>query len=130
MMKGRFREKTNSSCPPSFRSMKAQKNDTLAGLKPLRGAVIDGNKVRLREKKLTDVRADYRWQSDPELSKLDAAPALIMSFALYLLDYTAIMHEDSQHRYPLAVETGTVNTSATARCMISMRSRARARSAL
>jgi RimJ/RimL family protein N-acetyltransferase len=85
--------------------MKAQKNETLAGLKPLHGATIAGNKIRLREKKLTDVRADYRWQSDPELSKLDAAPALIMSFALYLLDYSAVIHEDRQHRFPLAVET-------------------------
>lgn len=85
--------------------MKPQKDATLAGLKPLHGAVIDGKKIRLREKRLADVRADYRWQSDPELSKLDAAPSLHMSFALYLLDYSAIIHEDNQHRFPLAVET-------------------------
>ena len=85
--------------------MKAQKNGTQPGLKSLHGAVIEGKKIRLREKRLADVRADYRWQSDPELSKLDAAPSLHMSFALYLLDYSAVIHEDSKHRFPLAVET-------------------------
>jgi RimJ/RimL family protein N-acetyltransferase len=82
-----------------------KKMDIVAGLKPLRGAVINGEKIRLREKKLTDVRADYRWQSDKELSRLDAAPPLNMSFALYLLDYSSIVHEQCSNRLPLAVET-------------------------
>jgi RimJ/RimL family protein N-acetyltransferase len=85
--------------------MKAQKSNIPAGLKPLRGAIIPGEKIRLREKKLTDVRTDYRWQSDAELAKLDAAPALVMSFTLYLLDYTTVIHDHSQDRYPLSVET-------------------------
>ena len=85
--------------------MKAQKNYIPAGLKPLHGAVIPGEKIRLREKKLTDVRTDYRWQSDPELANLDAAPTLVMSFTLYLLDYTSVIHDHSPDRYPLAVET-------------------------
>ncbi len=74
-------------------------------MKPLRGEYITGEKTRLRDKKLGDVRADYRWQGDPELSKLDAAPALIMSFALYLLEYSTTLHENHYQRYPLAVET-------------------------
>jgi RimJ/RimL family protein N-acetyltransferase len=82
-----------------------KKKDSLAGLKPLSGAVINGEKIRLREKKLTDVRADYRWQSDQELSRLDAAPPLNMSFALYILDYASIVHEYNSYRLPLAVET-------------------------
>lgn len=85
--------------------MKEPKNIAPAGLQPLRGGTITGNKIRLREKKLSDVRADYRWQSDPELSKLDAAPTLSISFALYLLDYSSILREDNQHRFPLAIET-------------------------
>lgn len=84
--------------------MKAQKNNTLAGLKPLHGAV-EGEKILLRDKKLTDVRADYRWQADAELAKLDAAPALVMSFALYLLDYSSAIHDYSENRYPMAIET-------------------------
>jgi|WetSurMetagenome_2_1015567.scaffolds.fasta_scaffold52438_3 RimJ/RimL family protein N-acetyltransferase len=82
-----------------------KKKDMLAGVKPLNGAVINGEKIRLREKRLTDVRADYRWQSDQELSRLDAAPPLNMSFALYILDYSSIIHEYSSYRLPLAVET-------------------------
>src|SRR4030042_1614339 len=85
--------------------MKLRKTDTLAGLKPLRGSVIAGLKTRLREKKLSDVRSDFRWQSDPERAKLDAAPTLIMSFAIYLLDYASVLHEHDHYRYPLAVET-------------------------
>ena len=85
--------------------MKLRKIDTLAGLKPLRGSVIAGLKTRLREKKLSDVRNDYRWQSDAELAKLDAAPTIIMSFAIYLLDYASALHQHDHYRYPLAIET-------------------------
>ncbi len=71
----------------------------------MHGGKITGEKIKLREKKLSDARADYRWQCDPELAKLDAAPMLIMPFALYLLDYTSVAHEYDHYRYPLAVET-------------------------
>jgi len=85
--------------------MRLGKSCTLAGFKPLRGAVISGSKVRLRDKKLSDVRNDYRWQADPELARLDAAPVLIMSFSLYLLDYAAALHQSQLNRFPMAVET-------------------------
>jgi RimJ/RimL family protein N-acetyltransferase len=85
--------------------MKLGKSSTLAGFKPLRGDIVPGRKTRLREKKLSDVRNDYRWQADPDLAKLDAAPALMMSFSLYLLDYAAALHQSQANRYPLAIET-------------------------
>jgi RimJ/RimL family protein N-acetyltransferase len=85
--------------------MKLGKSSTLAGFKPLRGGTINGSKIRLREKKLSDVRNDYRWQSDPELAKLDAAPVLAMSFSLYLLDFATALNQSHANRYPLAVET-------------------------
>jgi len=85
--------------------MKLGKISTLAGFKPLRGSIIQGKKTRLREKKLSDVRNDYRWQVDPDLAKLDAAPVLITSFSLYLLDYAAALHQSQANRYPLAIET-------------------------
>ena len=84
--------------------MKFLKRGNHAGLKSLHGKVIIGHKVRLREKKLSDVRNDYLWQSDPELSKLDAAPTLEMSFAIYLLDYPSVIHR-KDNRYPLAIDT-------------------------
>jgi ribosomal-protein-alanine N-acetyltransferase len=85
--------------------MKLKRNSDLAGLRPLRGSFILGAKTRLREKKFSDVRNDYRWQSDPELARLDAAPTLIMSFSLYLIDYATALHQVNSHRYPLAIET-------------------------
>jgi RimJ/RimL family protein N-acetyltransferase len=82
--------------------MKILKSKTTAGFKPLRGQTLKGKKVRLREKKLTDVRNDYRWQSDPELAKFDAVPA--MPFPVYLLDYTAEIQKSRPNRFPLAIE--------------------------
>jgi RimJ/RimL family protein N-acetyltransferase len=85
--------------------MRLGKSSSLAGFKSLRGSTISGRKIRLREKKLSDVRNDYRWQADPELARLDAAPVLIQSFSLYLLDYATSLHQSQFNRFPLAVET-------------------------
>ena len=85
--------------------MKLHKSNSKNELKISRGETISGHKVRLRHKKLTDVRNDYRWQCDPELSRLDAAPMLKTSFPVYLLDYTDSVHRPGPNRYPLAVET-------------------------
>jgi RimJ/RimL family protein N-acetyltransferase len=85
--------------------MKHRKDSVLARLKSQREREIVGSKVRLREKKLSDVRNDYRWQSDPELARLDAAPVLKTSFAVYLLDYTQGIHRPGPNRYPLAIES-------------------------
>lgn len=85
--------------------MKLRKSTALAGFKSLNGKMIAGSKVKLREKKLADARDDYKWQSNPELARLDAAPTLISSFAIYLLDYATEIHRPKFNKYPLAVET-------------------------
>lgn len=85
--------------------MKMRKSSTPAGFKRLRGSKIEGEKVRLREKKLSDVRNDYNWQRDPELARFDAVLVLEMPFALYLLDYTAEIKRPRHNRFPLAIET-------------------------
>jgi RimJ/RimL family protein N-acetyltransferase len=85
--------------------MRTRKSTTRMVFKPPKGSVVTGKKVKLREKRLSDVRDDYRWQADPELARLDAAPVLITSFAIYLLDYAAEMHSFRRDRYPMAVET-------------------------
>jgi RimJ/RimL family protein N-acetyltransferase len=64
-----------------------------------------GTKIRLREKKLTDARNDYRWQTNPELVRLDAMPLLTVSFPRYLLDYAAMLRNPSPKRRTLAIET-------------------------
>ena len=64
-----------------------------------------GTKVRLREKKLTDARDDYRWQTSPELSRLDAMPLPNLSFPRYLLDFAATLRNPSPKRRTFAIET-------------------------
>ena len=67
--------------------------------------MITATKVRLRDKKLSDSRNDYEWQSDPELAELDATTHLTMSFAQYLLDYSWELHFPYQTTRRFAVET-------------------------
>ncbi len=85
--------------------MRFKKDSSSAGFKALRGRVIVGNMVKLRQKKLSDARNDHMWQSDPELARLDAAPVLSVSFPFYLLEYTDRLHDPGASRYPLAIET-------------------------
>jgi len=85
--------------------MKLWKNTAPAGLKPLKGDVITGDKVRLREKKLADARKDYQWQSDAELARLDATRTLVLPFSVYLLDYATEIRRPKSSRYPLSIET-------------------------
>jgi ribosomal-protein-alanine N-acetyltransferase len=67
--------------------------------------MITGNKVRLRNKKMSDARDDYTWQTDPELAQLDATPRLTVSFAQFILDHTWELHLPSQATRRFAVET-------------------------
>ena len=85
--------------------MKLWQRAKFVELKSLNGNTIKGQKIRLREKKLSDVRNDYQWQMDPELSELDAATTLDVSFSAYLLDYSSHVHHKDRHRFPLAIET-------------------------
>lgn len=67
--------------------------------------MITGTKVRLRDKKMSDARDDYTWQTDPELAQLDAVPPLTMSYARYLLDYTWELRLPSLTTRRFAVES-------------------------
>ena len=53
-----------------------------------------GGRIVLRDKRSDDAENDYRWRSDPELARLDAAIPLTMSFERYLK-----LFED-QMKYP------------------------------
>ena len=53
-----------------------------------------GGRIILRDKRSNDAENDYRWRSDPELARLDAAIPLTMSFERYLK-----LFED-QMKYP------------------------------
>jgi len=67
--------------------------------------MIIGNKVKLRDKRLSDARKDYTWLTDHELTQLDAAPLLTISFPHYLLDYTGELHYSTPTSHRFAVET-------------------------
>ena len=55
---------------------------------------LQGAKIVLREKRIEDAEKDYRWRSDPEIAKLDAAFPLSMSYERYLKLF------QDQLRYP------------------------------
>ena len=55
---------------------------------------LRGARVILRDKRIEDAEKDYRWRSDPEIARLDAAYPLSMSYERYLK-----LFED-QLRYP------------------------------
>jgi RimJ/RimL family protein N-acetyltransferase len=67
--------------------------------------LITGTKIRLRDKKMSDARDDYTWQSDPELAQLDAVPALTISYAQYLLNYSWELRLPSLTTRRFAVES-------------------------
>ena len=55
---------------------------------------LRGARVILREKRIEDAEKDYRWRSDPEIARLDAAYPLSMSYERYLKLF------QDQLRYP------------------------------
>jgi RimJ/RimL family protein N-acetyltransferase len=67
--------------------------------------MIDGTKVRIRQKQLSDARNDYNWASDPELSDLDAVPPLDIPFDIYREEFREQMRNPSPTRKNFSIET-------------------------
>ncbi len=67
--------------------------------------MIVGNKVILREKRLADAREDYRWETDPGLAQLDAAPTVVTTFSQYLSDYADELRNALPTSHRFAVDT-------------------------
>lgn len=65
---------------------------------------ILGKKVILRNKKLADASDDYRWQTNPELARLDAASPLTTSFQQYLSNYDRELRYSSLMQRSFAVD--------------------------
>ena len=61
--------------------------------------------VRLREKHPEDAARDYRWQTDAELSALDAAEPLHMTYPEYLAEYLFLLKDPIPVRAQFAIET-------------------------
>ena len=69
--------------------------------------MVTGEKIRLRKKTLADAVDNYAWQTDPELTQLDAAPLLTATFPRYLAIYLEELRHPSSKRHTFAIETLT-----------------------
>jgi len=67
--------------------------------------MIKGNVVILREKIIGDALNDYTWESDPELSYLDATEPISMTFSHYMSEYTEQLRSCPPTSRRLAIET-------------------------
>lgn len=67
--------------------------------------LIGGALVRLRQKRVSDAPADYRWRSDPEMAAFDAAGPLRASYQDYLVLYKEELRYPGPYRHMFAIET-------------------------
>ena len=67
--------------------------------------MINGSKVRLCDKSLANAPNDYAWKTDPELTRLDAAPLLNIGFTEYQLSYANELHHLPLAKYQFAILT-------------------------
>lgn len=66
---------------------------------------LKGDKVVLREKRLSDAGNDYAWSIDQELSRLDAARPLTLSFQQALVLYEEELAFPAPRRERFAIES-------------------------
>jgi RimJ/RimL family protein N-acetyltransferase len=65
----------------------------------------EGKKVRVREKRVEDIRNEYSWRVDPELSRLDATRPMTMSYEDFFRYSKEEMQFPNYRSKRLAVET-------------------------
>ncbi|MCH7811863.1 MAG: GNAT family N-acetyltransferase [Chloroflexi bacterium] len=70
----------------------------------LRGEVARGERVALREKRLGDAPADFRWRVEAELARYDAARPLTLSYQEYMALYREEVLYPSVYRRSFAIE--------------------------
>jgi len=68
------------------------------------GEVARGELAVLREKRLSDAASDYRWRTDAELARFDAARPFAATFEDYLALYRDELAYPSPYRRSLAIE--------------------------
>ncbi|HUV52087.1 MAG TPA: GNAT family N-acetyltransferase [Dehalococcoidia bacterium] len=67
--------------------------------------ILTGQKVVLREKRLSDASNDYEWRSDPELARYDAVIPLKLSFREFMLYYSEQLRQFHEDRRWFAIDT-------------------------
>jgi RimJ/RimL family protein N-acetyltransferase len=70
----------------------------------IEGEVARGDLVVLREKRISDARDDYRWRTDLELARFDAARPFAAAFEDYMALYRDELRYPSPYRRSLALE--------------------------
>ena len=65
----------------------------------------EGEKVRVREKRVEDIQNEYSWRVDPELSRLDATKPMTMSYEDFFRYSKEEMQFPNYRSKRLAVET-------------------------
>ena len=66
---------------------------------------VRGEKIVLREKRISDAMKDYSWSTDKELSELDAASPMKLSFQQALMLYEEEMNYPTSRRQRFAIDT-------------------------
>ena len=66
---------------------------------------IFGNKVVLRGKRAEDAQDDFKWESDPELARLDAADPVNIAFAKYRSDFIEDLRNPYSFSCRFAIDT-------------------------
>jgi [ribosomal protein S5]-alanine N-acetyltransferase len=67
--------------------------------------MVTEKRISLRKKKLSDAKEDFSWQTDSELSRLDAAVTLSISYQQYLAEYTFELCYPTSSRHEFAIDT-------------------------
>ena len=70
----------------------------------VQGEVARGGSLLLREKRLGDAPNDYRWRTEPDLTRYDAARPLTMSYQEYLALSREELLYPNPNRRTLAIE--------------------------
>ena len=68
------------------------------------GEVARGERIVLREKRISDANADFSWRTDPELARYDAARPFAASFDDYVALYRDELTYPSPYRRSFAIE--------------------------
>ena len=74
-------------------------------MKKSREIRLEGEKLILREKRLSDADEDYVWATDGELMRLDASAPIQTPYSAFLWNFAEEMLHRDKHRNKLAIET-------------------------
>ena len=72
---------------------------------PRPAVVAETPRLRLREKRIEDARAEYAWRKDPEVSRYDATLPLILSYSDFVQQFARELQFANPTRHAYAIET-------------------------